>query len=85
LTRVDPPYVRVKDFEKQISELESETERLSRTLEAQKHAVSDMEIAGNKKIEETSKEIHRKVRVLHILAISSASILDLNRQRRWSN
>jgi len=51
----------VKDLETQVSELEAESERVSQALEAQKLATSETEAAGNKKTEEISKAIQKKV------------------------
>lgn len=59
---------RVKALEFQISELEAETERLSRSHEAQKKVSSDAQEASIRKISDTAKELQKKVRwfVQHI-------------------
>ncbi|KAJ6594099.1 CASP C terminal-domain-containing protein [Mycena capillaripes] len=51
---------RVKSLESQVAELEAESERLSRVLEAQKQAASDTELTGQKKMEELSRDIKTK-------------------------
>lgn len=52
---------RVKALELQISELEAETERLSRSHEAQKKISSDAQEASIKKILDIAKELQKKV------------------------
>ncbi|KAJ6499051.1 CASP C terminal-domain-containing protein [Mycena sanguinolenta] len=51
---------RVKSLESQVADLEVESERLSRALEAQKHAASDAELSGQRKREELSRDIQTK-------------------------
>ncbi|KAJ7859720.1 CASP C terminal-domain-containing protein [Mycena leptocephala] len=51
---------RVKSLESQIADLEVESERLSRVLEAQKQAASDAELTGQKKMEELSRDIQTR-------------------------
>ncbi|KAG5654395.1 hypothetical protein H0H81_003219 [Sphagnurus paluster] len=50
----------VKSLEAQIAELEGESERMSRALDAQKDLTSELEAAATKKIDELSKEIQKK-------------------------
>ncbi|KAJ7091199.1 CASP C terminal-domain-containing protein [Mycena epipterygia] len=51
---------RVKSLESQVADLETESERMSRALEAQKQAASDAELTGHKKAEELSRDIQKK-------------------------
>jgi homeobox protein cut-like len=51
---------RVKELLAQVSQLETESERLSRALETQKLNASEAEIAASKNIEGLSKEIQKK-------------------------
>ncbi|KDR75195.1 hypothetical protein GALMADRAFT_249156 [Galerina marginata CBS 339.88] len=51
---------RVKALEAQISDLESETETLSRSIETQKQKTSEVEALGQKKVEDLSKELQKK-------------------------
>ncbi|KAJ7187987.1 CASP C terminal-domain-containing protein [Mycena filopes] len=51
---------RVKSLEAQVTDLEAESERLSRVLETQKQAASDAEYTGRKKTEELSRDIQTK-------------------------
>ena len=51
---------KVKDMESQISELESESERLSEALNAQKAATSNVELAAGKKADELAKEVRSR-------------------------
>ncbi|KAJ7217863.1 CASP C terminal-domain-containing protein [Mycena pura] len=51
---------RVKSLESQVADLEAESERLSRSLEAQKQAASDAELTGQKKAEELLRDIQTK-------------------------
>jgi hypothetical protein len=59
----------VQALESQVSELESEVNRLSRALEAQKTMTSELETSGNKKAEEFVRELHKKVRNLTFLLL----------------
>ncbi|KAF5380342.1 hypothetical protein D9615_004565 [Tricholomella constricta] len=52
---------RVKSLETQVSDLEGESERMSRALEAQKILTSEVEAVAAKKTDELSKEIQKKV------------------------
>ncbi|EGO25245.1 hypothetical protein SERLADRAFT_386862, partial [Serpula lacrymans var. lacrymans S7.9] len=52
---------RVKGLESRTVELESECDRLSQTLEAQKATTSEVQLASSKKIEEISKDVRNKV------------------------
>lgn len=54
---------RVKDLESQISELESESDRLSQALDAQKARIGEMEVAAGRKADDVAREIQSKVRV----------------------
>ncbi|KJA20707.1 hypothetical protein HYPSUDRAFT_1090310 [Hypholoma sublateritium FD-334 SS-4] len=51
---------RVKNLEQQVADLETETETLSRSVEAQKLRTAEIEALGHKKSEELSKELQRK-------------------------
>ncbi|KAJ7178378.1 CASP C terminal-domain-containing protein [Mycena crocata] len=51
---------RVKSLEAQVADLEVESERMSRVLEAQKQTASDVELSGHKKTEELSRDIQTK-------------------------
>ncbi|SRR6266576_3652988 len=51
----------VESLESQVSELEDEVERLSASLETQKLATSEVQTLGNKKVEEISREVTKKV------------------------
>ncbi|KAJ7446265.1 CASP C terminal-domain-containing protein [Mycena galericulata] len=51
---------RVKSLEAQVADLEVESERLSRVLEAQKQAASDAELASHKKEEEFFRDVQTK-------------------------
>ncbi len=53
---------RVKSLESQIHELESETEGLSHSLDHQKSRTLEAEVAGQKRADDLSKEIQKKVR-----------------------
>lgn len=50
-------------MEVQITELETECEGLSQSLEAQKVRTTEMETAGVKKAKELNKEIQKKVKL----------------------
>ncbi|KAH0588944.1 hypothetical protein H2248_004729 [Termitomyces sp. 'cryptogamus'] len=52
---------RVKSLEAQISGLEGESEHMARALEAQKALTAEAETVATKKIDELTKEIHKKV------------------------
>ncbi|KAF8200663.1 CASP C terminal-domain-containing protein [Pholiota molesta] len=51
---------RVKALEKQITDLEAETDTLSHSIEVQKQRTSDVEALGQKKVEDISKELQKK-------------------------
>ncbi|KAF9482164.1 hypothetical protein BDN70DRAFT_919353 [Pholiota conissans] len=51
---------RVNALEKQIADLEVETDTLSRSIEAQKQKTLDVEALGQKKVEDLTKELHKK-------------------------
>ncbi|KAJ7680560.1 CASP C terminal-domain-containing protein [Mycena polygramma] len=51
---------RVKSLESQVADLEVESERLSRVLEAQKQTASEAELNGQKRIEELLRDIQTK-------------------------
>jgi homeobox protein cut-like len=50
-------------LELQIIDLESETEALSQSIEAQKHRTIETEAAGQKRVNDLSKELQKKVGV----------------------
>ncbi|KAF5351863.1 hypothetical protein D9756_007574 [Leucocoprinus leucothites] len=52
---------RVQGLESQISDLDVETERLSRALEQQRTASTESEVTLNKKVEEFSRELQKKL------------------------
>lgn len=54
-------YFRVKDLEKQVSELESESERLSQALDAQGVSMSELEAVLKKRSDESARDIDSKV------------------------
>lgn len=51
----------MKSLEAQISDMEAETERLSRALEQQRSASAEVEVTTNRKVEEFSRELQKKV------------------------
>ena len=53
----------VKSLESQIADLENESEALSRSVEAQKHRTSEAEATGQKRVNDLSKELQRKVSI----------------------
>ncbi|KAG7098747.1 hypothetical protein E1B28_000657 [Marasmius oreades] len=52
---------KVKSLENQVTSLEAETERLSRALDIQRRTAEEVEVSSNKKLQETMREIERKV------------------------
>ncbi|KAF9454053.1 hypothetical protein P691DRAFT_811847 [Macrolepiota fuliginosa MF-IS2] len=52
---------RVQGLEAQIYDLEAEMERLSRALEQQRNVSAEAEAASNKKVEEFSRELQKKI------------------------
>lgn len=54
-------YARVKSLESQITDLESESERISRALDNQRLATSEIEAMGTKKMDDLGRELHKKV------------------------
>ncbi|PPR05860.1 hypothetical protein CVT26_010140 [Gymnopilus dilepis] len=50
----------VKSLESRIADLESETEILSRSVDVQKQRTAEVEAAGQKKVEELSKELQKR-------------------------
>ena len=55
---------RVKELEAKLSDLESETDRLSTALDAQKAATAEMRSNATKKVEELSRELQKKASFL---------------------
>ncbi|KAH9839474.1 CASP C terminal-domain-containing protein, partial [Rhodofomes roseus] len=51
---------RIKEFEAKVTELESETDQLSRALDAQKLATADAKATVTKKAEESARELQKK-------------------------
>ncbi|KAI0663567.1 CASP C terminal-domain-containing protein [Cubamyces menziesii] len=51
---------RIKEYESKIADLESETDRLSQALEAQKRATEEAQAAAAKKVDELGKEVQKK-------------------------
>lgn len=52
---------RLTELQLKVSELETETDRLSGALEVQKGTTSQAESAAAKRVEEVSKEFYKKV------------------------
>ena len=52
---------RLKELQDKVAELESETDRLSHALEAQKAATLEAQAKAAKQVEEASKELQKKV------------------------
>ncbi len=57
----NPIYDRVKELESKITELESETDRLSRALDSQKVLTIEAQAGLAKQREESTRELHKKV------------------------
>lgn len=74
---VHPLSVSVKSLELQITELEHESERMSRAQEAQRAVMSEVEAAAAKKVDDISKDISKKAcwtsnyALLQLILISS--------------
>ena len=51
----------MKEYEAKIADLESETDRLSQALEAQKNAAEQAQAAASKKVDELGREVQKKV------------------------
>jgi MFS superfamily sulfate permease-like transporter len=51
----------IKSLESQISDLESESERISRALDNQRLTTSEIEATAAKKLEDVSRELQKKV------------------------
>jgi prefoldin subunit 5 len=58
---------RVKDLEKQVDELESESQRLSQALDAQSATNSGLEVSLRKKTDESARDVYNKVSPLFAL------------------
>ena len=54
-------YFRVKDLEKQVDELESESRQLSQALDAQSATNSELEVSLRKKTDESARDVYNKV------------------------
>lgn len=52
---------RLNELQTKVSDLESETDRLSQALEAQKAATIEVQTAATKKVEEVSRDLQKKV------------------------
>ena len=52
---------RIKDYQAKVAELESETDRLSRALDAQKLATAEAIAAASKKAEDAGRELQKRV------------------------
>ena len=52
---------RLNELQTKVSDLESETDRLSQALEAQKTATIEVQTAATKKVEEVSRDLQKKV------------------------
>lgn len=55
----------VRDLESKITELETETDRLSQALDAQKSTASETQAKMAKQLEESVREVQKRVRWLH--------------------
>ena len=53
--------IRITEYENKIADLESETDRLSRTLESQKTAAEESQAVASKKVDELSREVQKRV------------------------
>lgn len=51
---------RIKEYESKITDLESETDRLSQALDAQKKATGEAQAAAAKKVDELGREVQKK-------------------------
>ena len=58
---------RVKELEAKVVELESETDRLSTALEAQKTTAAEAQAAAAKKVDELSRDIQKKVGIMFMI------------------
>lgn len=70
---------RVKELETKISELESETDRLSAALDAQKRTTLEAQTAAAKKVEDMSKELQKKVSNVFVSISDTCDQLFLHR------
>lgn len=61
LPRQNLTYRRVKSLESQITDLETEIERISRTLENQRLTTAEIESTTAKKTEDLGRELQKKV------------------------
>ena len=54
-------YLRIKEYEAKITDLESETDRLSQSLDSQKAAAEQAQAVASKRIDELGREVQKKV------------------------
>lgn len=73
---------RVQGLESQISDLDVETERLSRALEQQRTASTESEVTLNKKVEEFSRELQKKTSEIDQLKQKLKQYLDYDEIKR---
>ena len=62
----------ITEYETKIAELETETDRLSQALEAQKAVAEEAQAAASKKIEELGREIQKKVLLIQVAPASTS-------------
>ena len=55
-------FCRVKELESKITELETETDRLSQALDAQKSTASEAQTKLSKQLDESGRELQKRVR-----------------------
>ena len=62
----------ITEYETKIADLETETDRLSQALEAQKAVAEEAQAAASKKIEELGREIQKKVLLIQVAPASTS-------------
>ncbi|KAF5326177.1 hypothetical protein D9611_000367 [Ephemerocybe angulata] len=73
---------RVKDLESQISDLEFETERLSRLLEGQKAATHEIEQNASKKVEQLGADLQKRAGEIEGLKVRLNALSDYDEIKR---
>jgi len=73
---------RVKDLQSQIAELESETEKLRRSLEVQRAATAEAEADGRKRVEVIEGELKRRVVEVDTLKKKLEKVADYDEIKR---
>lgn len=76
-------YPSVKSLESQITDLENETEALSQSIETQKRRTTEAEAAGQKRVDDLSKELQKKVSACawHLFS----AFMELLQYRLWKS